>query len=697
MNHSRSIPLPSFSCRIALLVLALLLFLFPVPGAPAKDSAGAVELTTAERAWLLAHPVIRLAPDPEFRPIEFFDEHGVYQGAAADHVRLLEEKLGIRFVIVRLKNWDEVMDRFKRHDVDVLGAVAATPARQEFMHFSQPLVEVPGGIFTRTGASERPLTIADLKGKRVAVVSNYMAHDYLRTQHPDLTLKVVPDVVTGLTMASLGTVDVYVENMANASYYLQQAGISNLRLAGYTDFSYRWGIGIRKDWPELQGIIDKGIAAISAQEKKELIGRWIHFEGQPWRPDRDFVIKAAAVAGIALLLGIVLWNRSLQDRVRLQTASLEQQLEERRQGELALRTEKETAQRYFDTAAVMLLVVGTDMRVQRINRKGCQLLGYDEHEIIGRNWSDTFIPPDLRPEIALMAEKVLRGEMLPPSTYENPVVTKSGEHRLISWQNALLHDEQGRLCAFLSSGEDITDRRRAELALASMNAELEASNRELESFCYSVSHDLRAPLRAINGAATLLADDMGPLLDDKGRKLLQTMARNSHRMGELIDDLLAFSRLGRQEVGKETVAMEQLAREVSEGLLAESGGRDISCTIAPLPPAQGNPAMIRQVLFNLLANAIKFTGTTAHAVIEIGSRQETAETVYFVRDNGVGFDMQYAEKMFEVFSRLDAEHAFEGTGIGLAIVKRIVHKHGGRVWAEGSPGQGATVFFALPT
>jgi signal transduction histidine kinase len=174
------------------------------------------------------------------------------------------------------------------------------------------------------------------------------------------------------------------------------------------------------------------------------------------------------------------------------------------------------------------------------------------------------------------------------------------------------------------------------------------------------------------------------------------MTRNSHRMGELIDDLLAFSRLGRQEVHKEPVDMVQLAWEMANGLSSEVGGRDISYTIAPLPPARGNPAMLRQVLFNLLANAVKFTGTTEHAVIEVGFRQATGETVYFVRDNGVGFDMQYAGKMFEVFSRLDAEHAFEGTGIGLAIVKRIVLKHGGRVWAEGSPGQGATVFFALP-
>jgi PAS domain S-box-containing protein len=484
--------------------------------------------------------------------------------------------------------------------------------------------------------------------------------------------------------------------MANASFYLQQAGISNLRLAGYTSFGYRWGIGIRRDWPELQGILDKGIAAITEEEKKELIGRWIYFEGQPWRPGREFILKVAAVAGASLLLGVILWNRSLQRRVRKQTASLQQQLEERNQGELALKKEKETAQKYFDTAAVMLLVMGSDMTVQRINRKGCDILGYTEEEVVGRDWVDTFIPPSRRQEIAAMAGKVFQGEMLPPASHENHVLTKGGGIRLVSWHNTQLHDEQGRLTAVLSSGEDITDRRQAELELARMNAELEASNKELESFCYSVSHDLRAPLRAINGAASLLAEDLDPLLDTSGKKLLAAMIRNSHRMGELIDDLLAFSRLGRQEVHKEPVDMVQLAREVADGLSSEVGGRDISYTINHLPPALGTPAMLRQVLFNLLANAVKFTGTTEHAVIQVGFRQEAGETVYFVRDNGVGFDMQYAEKMFEVFSRLDAEHAFEGTGIGLAIVKRIVLKHGGRVWAEGSPGQGATVFFALP-
>jgi len=247
--------------------------------------------------------------------------------------------------------------------------------------------------------------------------------------------------------------------------------------------------------------------------------------------------------------------------------------------------------------------------------------------------------------------------------------------------------------ALLNILEDIeVERAGAEQA----RALLEAANLELESFSYSVSHDLRSPLRAISGFAQAVVEDYTPLLDDQGKRYLGLIQDNAHRMGQLIDDLLTFSRLGRQEMVKSEIDMGDLARSVFDELAAEVGERAITLTVHPVPPAYGDQALIRQVLVNLLANAIKFTRPREQALIELGFLPSRDKGAYFVRDNGVGFDMQYAEKLFGVFQRLHSIEEFEGTGVGLALVKRIVSRHRGQVCAEGEQGRGAVFYFTLP-
>jgi len=254
---------------------------------------------------------------------------------------------------------------------------------------------------------------------------------------------------------------------------------------------------------------------------------------------------------------------------------------------------------------------------------------------------------------------------------------------------------------------DIADAKRAGEEVHRLNAELEqrvvertarleAANKDMESFSYSISHDLRAPLRAINGFSKILQEEYVDRLDDEGKRLLNVVGDNAQKMGQLIDDILAFSRAGRNEINRSVINMESMVAGVWEELKPGMIGRNVHLDMRGMPSAEGDAAMIHQVVLNLLSNAVKFTQHRADARIEVGGQAGEHETVYHVKDNGVGFDMQYAEKLFGVFLRLHGMDEFEGTGIGLAIVKRIITKHGGRVWAEGKVGEGATFYFSLP-
>ena len=228
-------------------------------------------------------------------------------------------------------------------------------------------------------------------------------------------------------------------------------------------------------------------------------------------------------------------------------------------------------------------------------------------------------------------------------------------------------------------------------------AQLEAANKELEAFAYSVSHDLRTPLRAIDGFSHILLDDYTDKLDAEGKRLLNVVRDSTCRMGQLIDDILQFSRTGRLEMVFVDIDMEGLARSVVGELQPFAAGDKLQVDIEPIPHSTGDRAMMRQVFVNLLSNAMKFSRAREPAMIRVGGSIEGEEAVYFVSDNGAGFDMQYVDRLFGVFQRLHAMSEFEGTGIGLAIVKRIITRHGGRVWAVGKVDEGATIYFALPT
>ncbi|MCX6897808.1 MAG: PAS domain-containing protein [Verrucomicrobia bacterium] len=334
-------------------------------------------------------------------------------------------------------------------------------------------------------------------------------------------------------------------------------------------------------------------------------------------------------------------------------------------------------------------------------------------EIWGRSWTDLYENPGssleaVHPEDR---ERVIKNLAVKkdglPFDHEYRIVRPDGAIRWVRDRGFPVKDKAGQVTQYVGVAWDITDRKQAEEKVRNLNAELEqrvvqrtaeleATNQELEAFSYSVSHDLRAPLRAISGYVNMLIEDNEKQLDEEGRRKLGLVRKEAAHMSQLIDDLLAFSRTGRQSMQSAEIDMCALAQQAFDECAAQTPGRNIQFKLHPLPLAQGDFALLHQVWVNLISNAIKYTRPKGVAVIEIGGRTEGGELLYYVKDNGVGFDMDYAQKLFGVFQRLHSSEEFEGTGVGLALLQRIIHRHDGRVWAEGKLNEGATFFFTLP-
>ena len=346
--------------------------------------------------------------------------------------------------------------------------------------------------------------------------------------------------------------------------------------------------------------------------------------------------------------------------------------------------------------------------VQYVSRNVMKLFGYTAEEFMAGEvcYANVVHPDDLEvvsEQIAAYSKERHRNEF----TQEYRIITKDGQVKWIDNRTCMQRNAEGEITHYQGIVLDITDRKQAEQRVWELNislerrvnertAELKAANRELEAFAYSVSHDLKAPLRGIDGCAGRLEEELAGSLNPECRRLLDMVRQKTHHMGRLIDELLTFSRIGRAALTITEVDMRSVAQSTFQELAAAHAGREIEFTIGDLPTLLADINLMRQVWTNLLDNAIKFTGPRRVARIEIGYREAADQHVFFVRDNGVGFDMEYVDKLFGVFQRLHYEDEFPGTGVGLANVRRAVERHGGEAWAEGAIDQGATIFFRLP-
>jgi PAS domain S-box-containing protein len=344
-----------------------------------------------------------------------------------------------------------------------------------------------------------------------------------------------------------------------------------------------------------------------------------------------------------------------------------------------------------------------DSRIILWNRGMEKMYGWSKEEALGKNSHEllrTQFPEPLNDIVAALHRN---------GQWEGELVHfgKGGRQLVVASQWVLHKDAQGKPIAILEANNDITERKLAEEEIRRMNVDLEhrveartaqltAANQELEAFTYSVAHDLRAPLRHIDAFSRILSEDFASSLPPEARRYLETIRNGSRNMSQLVDDLLNLARVGRQELRRKPIPLGGLVKEVVADLKRETEGRQIEWHIRQLPTLECDPGLMKQVFANLLSNAVKYTRPRQQTVIEVGSANANGSTAIFVRDNGVGFNMKYVDKLFGVFQRLHRAEEFEGTGVGLATVDRILRKHGGSIWAEGGVNQGATFYFTVP-
>lgn len=342
----------------------------------------------------------------------------------------------------------------------------------------------------------------------------------------------------------------------------------------------------------------------------------------------------------------------------------------------------------------------TEGLVVRMNQTECRWLGYQLDEVLGKKTVFDLVAPEDRTRARERFQQLVAGQDI--GTGEARFVRKDGTRLPVLVSSTVVRDAAGAPWRIRATMMDQSAFRGAREQVDRLNAqlqrhvaELEDLNQELEKFSYSISHDLRAPLRAISGFARILKQEHAANLDPEGLRLLGVIQVNTERMGRLIDDLLALSRFSRQALVRSPVDMNALVSGVLADRAAAEAPRGAEIVVSPLPDADGDAALLKQVWERLIDNGVKFTEGVPAPRVDIGARADNGTTVYTVRDNGVGFDMQYAAKVFEVFQRLHPQSDYEGTGVGLAIVQRVIHRHGGRIWAESAPGRGATFFFTL--
>jgi PAS domain S-box-containing protein len=662
-------------CRTFLLVTLAVLVLI-VPG-----------------VWAEKTVILRI--NDNLPPYEYTDTNGDPQGFACDVMRAVSNETGISYSVIA---GDQLSGSFSDEEITIRPVFGTEQTGDPSTAFL-PLTRVEYWFFTPSGAEK----LGNVRKEDYVILSRKGSRDDLESivagDGSSVVWTETPE--DAFMRLKLGLGDVAVIERAQGEFILDRSKIPDIDVMdGYAATGY-YSLSVTNADPEFIAKLGQGLSEVrDSGDLDRVAATWLSSKGTGGWNSSLYLYLFTPFA--LILLTAFSWSWALRVQVAKKAADLEKELKVRRQAESDLIKARNHLNNVIDTIADPVFVKDRDHNYVILNDACCRIMGHSRDELLGKKDEQIFPEGEARLFHERDEQVFSTGE---EAVNEEHLTGADGTITTILTKKSLYTDISGEqyIVGVIS---DITEQKKFEESLKRFNEQLEErvlertvalkdANRELESFTYTVSHDLRAPLRAIDGYSTLLLTESSPRITESDVRLLTQIRKNSRHMAQLIDDLLNFSQVGRKELNKIDLDPALLIRDVLDNLKDERKGRDVRIMLGHLPHCDADPLLLSQVYFNILSNALKFTRAKDPVLIEIGALEREGKNVYYVRDNGIGFDMRYRDKIFSPFQRLHSRGEFEGTGVGLAIVHRIVTRHGGSIWAESEEGKGATFYFTL--
>ena len=621
-------------------------------------------------------PEIRYCADPDWAPYEVITDQGVHEGIAADLLALVAERAGVRLTLVPSATWAESVAMTREGRCQMLSFLNQTPAREEWLAFTEPMFIDPNVIVTR---EDRPYVsdLADESGKVMVLPEGTSIEERVRRDYPGILIRTTASEAEAFAMVSRGEADMTLRSLSVSVYIIKKMGWFNLKVAGQVPgYENRLRIAVRRDEAGLVDLLNPGVLSITAQERREIANR--HVSITVTSPlDRRVILWVLGLFTVALGTSLLwgLWLHRVNQRLR----------------------ESETRHRLLaDNATDVIWTMNMDGRFTYVSPSVEKLRGYTVAEVMQQDMSQALTPDSLKlaqEGLASVLDAVAAGQRMPAFRGELEQPCKDGSTVWTEVTTTGIYDQTGAFVGILGVTRDISDR-------VALVRELERSNADLEQFAYVVSHDLRQPLRMVTSFTQLLGRTLNELRieNEKTREFMGFIFDGARRMDQMLVSLLDYSRVGRDG--------EPMVEESSRSLLDEAlrylapqiedTGATVQIT-GDWPVVQASGTELVRLFQNLVSNALKYQNKGRTPIINLAVDRKGEEWLFSVRDNGIGIAAGQQDRLFKVFQRLHTHTAYEGTGIGLAICRKIVERHGGTLWVESQgEGHGSTFFFTLP-
>ncbi len=654
---------------------------------------------TTDSLFYKTYDTIYIASEPDYPPYCFVDNKGKADGFAVELFKASADAIGVNTKI-KIGLWNVIKQELAEGKIDALPLVGKTPEREKIFDFTIPYLSLHGAVFKRKGEYSLN-SLDDLKQKQILVMRGDNAEEFLLRNNISIRVVTTNTFEEAFIKLANGEGDAILTQRVIGLNLIKELELKNIEASKLQvpEFRQDFCFAVQKGDNQLLSRINEGLSIVIANNTyNEIHTKWFGPTLNPKLSSRD-IIRIAVIIIVPIVIVVALFFIFfLRREVRRRTKQLSQEVIERRQIEAKAIQERNKAQQYLDIAGVMLLVLDNKGIVQLINPKGCETLGFTKNEIIGKYWHTTFLPEDEKAKVHEVEQKVYNGHIEDVRYFENKIITKSGEERLVAWKNAVLTNDQGEITGTLSSGEDITDQKNNELELIEAKEKAEESDFLKTSFLQNMNHEIRTPMNSIMGFASLLPDE-----DDKTliNSYSDIIVKNSEQLVHIIDDIVLFSRLQNKQMPLQVRQFDllNLLNEVKNSFDIPEYQKGVELLIEGNADASlyvnSDHEKVWQVFTNLISNAFKYT---QRGEISIGAINRETDYLCFVKETGIGIPEDEIEQIFERFYRASNVNKGKigGTGLGLSIVCELVQLLGGTIWVESEVGKGCTFNFILP-